>query len=431
MVGWEIITLVLFGMVLLFLATGIPVAVALGISGIISAYIFLGNVGLTRYVFWEANTHFVLLAVPLFVFMGEVLLYGGLSDRLYDGSAALLGRLPGGLLHANIVSCAIFSAISGSSVATSATIGTIAIPQLEKRGYDSRISRGSLAAGGTLGILIPPSIALIIYGAMTGQNIALLFIAGILPGIMLAALFMLYILVRVITRPQLAPKPEKMSLKRRVLSIISMWPIAVIMLMVLGGIYMGVVTPTEAAAVGAFLALFFAGVYRRLNWATLKKCLLAAVKTNAMIMFIYSAALMLAATMGILRVTDNILLLVSSLPISPLAVLMLIYFMYLVMGSFMDTLAMMVFTLPFVFPIISNLGFDPIWFGVVLVILVELGCLTPPVGINVYVIHGLFPDRPMSEVFMGIIPFFFMMLVGLAIVTVFPQIATWLPATMG
>lgn len=428
--SWEIIIIVVLGLVLLLLVTGMPVAAAMGLSGIIGAYIFLGTLGVTKYVPWDATVSFILLAVPLFVFMGEVLLHSGISNKLYAGSAALLAALPGGLLHANIGGCAIFSAISGSSLATAATVGTVAIPELEKRGYDVKLSLGSLAAGGTLGILIPPSISLIIYGAMVGENIGKLFMAGIFPGILLAALFMLYILIRAIIQPKVAPIPERMSLNRRFFHIIGMWPIIVIMSLVLGGIYLGIMTPTEAAAIGSFLALLFAALYRRLNWTMLKKCLLSTVKTNAMIMFIWAAALILVATLSVLRVTDNILFWVDSLGLPPLAVLMVIYVMYLILGCFMDSLAMMVLTLPIIFPIIVNLGFDSIWFGVVLVILVEMGLITPPVGINVYVIHGLRPDRPMSEVFIGIIPFFLMMVVGLALVTVFPQIATWLPSVM-
>lgn len=427
---WAVATLVIFGMVFLFLFIGMPVAGGLGIAAIIGGIIFLGKFGIAAYVPWEVGDSFVLTAIPLFIFMGEVLLRSGLSIRLYDGAAAVLGRLPGGLLHANIGSCAIFAAISGSSLATAATIGTVALPELEKRGYENKIACGSLAAGGTLGILIPPSISMIIIGAMTEQSIAKLFIAGVFPGIMLVGLFISYIVVRVIIQPQLAPPFEKIPLKRRALNIISMWPVMVIMLFVLGGIYLGVTTPTEAAAVGAFMAMVFALIYRKLNWLTLKASLLGAVKITAMLLFIIVGAMILSGILGLLKVPFKMVAWVASLPFPPLAILIGIYIMYLFLGCFLDGLALVVLTVPIVFPIIRELGFDTVWFAVALVILVECCLLTPPVGTNVYVIHGLRPGRPMSEVILGAMPFFFMMLVGLAIITAFPIIATWLPSTM-
>jgi len=427
---WAVATLVIFGMVFLFLFIGMPVAGGLGIAAIIGGIIFLGKFGIAAYVPWEVGDSFVLTAIPLFIFMGEVLLRSGLSIRLYDGAAAVLGRLPGGLLHANIGSCAIFAAISGSSLATAATIGTVALPELEKRGYENKIACGSLAAGGTLGILIPPSISMIIIGAMTEQSIAKLFIAGVFPGIMLVGLFMSYIVVRVIIQPQLAPRFETIPLKRRALNIIRMWPVMVIMLFVLGGIYLGVTTPTEAAAVGAFMAMVFALIYRKLNWLTLKASMLGAVKITAMLLFIIVGAMILSGMLGLLKVPFKMVAWVASLPFPPLAILIGIYIMYLFLGCFLDGLALVVLTVPIVFPIIRELGFDTVWFAVALVILVECCLLTPPVGTNVYVIHGLRPGRPMSEVILGAMPFFFMMLVGLAIITAFPIIATWLPGTM-
>lgn len=427
---WAVATLVIFGMVFLFLFIGMPVAGGLGIAAIIGGILFLGNFGLAAYVPWEVGDSFVLTAIPLFIFMGEVLLRSGLSIRLYDGAAAVLGRLPGGLLHANIGSCAIFAAISGSSLATAATIGTVALPELEKRGYDNKIACGSLAAGGTLGILIPPSISMIIIGAMTEQSIAKLFIAGVFPGIMLVGLFISYIVVRVIIQPQLAPPFETIPMKRRALNIIRMWPVMVIMLFVLGGIYLGVTTPTEAAAVGAFMAMVFALIYRKLNWQTLKASMLGAVKITAMLLFIIVGAMILSGMLGLLKVPFKMVAWVASLPFPPLAILIGIYIMYLFLGCFLDGLALVVLTVPIVFPIIRELGFDTVWFAVALVILVECCLLTPPVGTNVYVIHGLRPGRPMSEVILGAMPFFFMMLVGLAIITAFPIIATWLPSTM-
>ena len=430
MIPWYILGIIAFGLVFLFLFSGVPVAASLGIIGLLTAALFLGHVEALGYACWNICTQFILVAIPLFIFMGQILLHSGISDRLYSGASALLGKLPGSLLHANIASCAVFAAISGSSVATAATIGTVAIPELEKRGYQPKIVLGSLAAGGTLGILIPPSICMIIYGAMAEESVGQLFIAGVFPGIMLTLLFMGYVLVRVITQPRIAPAFEGMHWKQRSLSILSMWPVAIIMFMVLGGIYLGIVTPTEAAALGSFTALVFALAYRKLNWQIMKGILRDTAKTTAYIMFLVVGAQLLTGTLSMLRVPDNAVLWVASLAVSPMLVLMFIYLLYLFLGCFMDGISMMVVTLPVIVPILNSLGFDLIWFGVALVILVEMAMLTPPVGLNVYVIHGLRPDRPMSEVFRGIIPFFFMMLLGLIIVTIFPIIATWLPGTM-
>lgn len=427
---WNIITLAVFGLILVCLFMGIPVAAGLGVVGVLGAYFLLGTGGMAAFTPWQVGSSFILSAIPLFVFMGKLLLYGGLSERLYDGSAALVGRIRGGLLHANIVSCAIFAAVSGSSVATAATIGTIAIPALEKRGYETRLTLGSLAAGGTLGILIPPSIPLIVYGVMVEESIGDLFLAGFLPGIMLALLFMIYIWVRVTLQPKLGPTFELIPLKRRVVSVISMWPIIVIIVIILGGIYTGVFTPTEAAAVAASAALIFTLVYRRMTWAILRKCLLDAVKTSSMVIFIIIGANIVAGTLGLLRVPASMATWVISLELPPLTILVFIFLMYIFLGCFFDGLSMMVLTLPVVFPIIVELGFDPIWFGIALVVLIEMAALTPPVGLNLYTIHGLRPDRPMGEVIQGSLPFFLLMCIALAILTAFPTIATWLPSTI-
>jgi len=271
---------------------------------------------------------------------------------------------------------------------------------------------------------------MIIYGAMAEESVGQLFIAGVFPGIMLSLLFMTYIAARVMTKPELAPTYERIPWKQRALPIISMWPVAIIMFVVLGGIYLGVTTPTEAAALGAVISLVFALVYRKLNWQIMRGILRDTVKSTSYIMFLVVGAQLLTGTLSILRVPDNAVLWVTSLAVSPLVVLIFIYILYLFLGCFMDGISMMVVTLPVIVPILNSLEFNLIWFGVALVILVEMAMLTPPVGLNVYVIHGLRPDRPMSEVFRGIVPFFLCMLLGLIIVTAFPDIATWLPGTM-
>jgi len=422
---------VIFGLVFLLIFTGLPVAACLALGGVIGAAIFIGNITILQYAPFQLLTLFILIAIPLFIFMGQIMLHSGMGSFLYQGCTALLRKVPGSLLHVNIVSCAIFAAVSGSSVATAATIGTVAIPELEQRGYDKPMLFGSLAAGGTLGILIPPSCAMIVYGAAVGESVGRLFIAGILPGILLAGLFMVYIAIRVIRQPHLTGEAiAAMTFKESVLAILAMWPVAFIMLIVLGGIYLGVATPTETAAAGCIAALVIALVYRRLTWATFLRALRDAVKISSYILFIMLGAIILSCTLSTLRVTDSVITLVTDMEVPRLVILLGVYLVYLFLGCFMDGISMMVLTLPFCFPVILELGYDPIWFGVAVVIMNEAALLTPPVGINVYTIHGLRPEYPMSGVFKGSMPFLLMMIVGLTIITAYPIIATWLPSTM-
>ena len=427
---WYEIALSVFGLILLFLITGIPVAVALGFVGILSAYLFLGRMGIVEYAAWQMSSSFVLGAIPLFIFMGQLLLHGGVSQRLYEGSTALTGKTKGGLLQTNIIACAIFAAISGSSVATSATIGAMAIPEMEKRKYDRRLTLGSLAAGGTLGILIPPSTALIIYGVIVEESIGDLFVAGVLPGIMLSFLYMCYIWVRVLFRPGLAPSFVTMAAKERFKKILLMWPVVLIIAVILFGIYFGIMTPAEAAAIGASMALGFTIAYRRLTWEVLRDSLIGTVKTTSMLIFIMVSASIIGGTLALLRIPDLLAAWVISLSVHPVLILVIIYIMYIVLGCFIDAVSMIVMTLPIVFPIIVSLGYDPVWFGIIVVILVEIAMITPPIGLNVYTIHGIRPDQPLSDVIMGSLPFMGIMILALALLTAFPDIATWLPSTM-
>jgi len=304
--SWAEITLLVFGLIVVLLFMGVPVAAGLGLVAMFSAFFLLPAGGGIGYVPWNVSSSFVLTSIPLFVFMGEVFLYGGLSEQLYYGSSALVSRFPGGLLHSNIFSCAIFAAVSGSSVATAAAIGTIAIPELKKRGYDERMLLGSLAAGGTLGILIPPSIPLIIYGALVGEFVGALFMGGVFPGIMMALIFMAYIAFRAKINNKIAPRIEQMSIKESILRAINIWPVVVIIIMILGGIYRVITTPTEAAALGASVALVFTLAYRRMNWQKLWWSFLGAVRISTMVLFIIIAATMVAEILALLRVPADL-----------------------------------------------------------------------------------------------------------------------------
>jgi C4-dicarboxylate transporter, DctM subunit len=425
-------TLLLLTPLLVLLLLGQHIAFALLLSAFLGYYFLLGGplpgtIGVTAF---NLTYNFVLTAIPLFIFMGEIILRTGFSLKLYHGLARWFQLLPGGLLHSNIAACSVFSAVCGSSVATAAAIGTVALPELEKRGYDGRLSAGSLAAGGTLGPLIPPSIALIIYGVITQTSIVRLFMAGVLPGLLLAALFMAYIGVRVAMDRSLAPAEEHVSWRERLLGLAEIVPVACLIVVVLGGIYAGIMTPTEAAAVGALGALILAAAFRTLSWAILWVALKETARSTAFIMFIIVGAMLLGVVLANLRVPSALAEGVRAAPLTPLMVMLLIYAMYFFMGMFFDGISMMIITLPVIFPVVVALGYDPVWFGVAFVIIMEVGLLTPPVGLNLYVIYGVSKHRPFSDVAIGSAPFFVVMLVALALVHAFPQLSLWLPSAL-
>ena len=426
------VTLYLLAPLIILLLLGQHIALALLFSAFLGYYFLLGGplpgtIGVTTF---NLTYNFVLTAIPLFIFMGEIILRTGFSARLYRGLSRWFQLLPGGLLHSNIGACGLFAAVSGSSVATAAAIGTVALPELEKRKYDRKLSAGSLAAGGVLGPLIPPSIAFIIYGVITETSIVRLFMAGVFPGLLLTGMFMTYIGVRVVLDRSLVPKEEPDSWRSRVVGSVEILPIAFLMFVVLGGIYAGVMTPTEAAAVGAFGALLMAAAFRMLNrqvlWAALKE----ATRSTAFIMFIIVGAMLLGVVLANLRIPGALAKMVLDADLTPLMVMLAIYAIYFVMGIFFDGISMMIITLPVIFPVVVAVGYDPVWFGVAFVIIMEVGLLTPPVGLNLYVIHGISKHRPFSEVALGSAPFFVVMLVALAIVHAFPQLSLWLPSVL-
>ena len=313
---------------------------------------------------------------------------------------------------------------------TAAAIGTVALPELEKRQYDRKLSAGSLAAGGVLGPLIPPSIAFIIYGVITETSIVRLFMAGVFPGLLLAVMFMGYIGLRVVFNRSLVPKEETESWGNRLVGSVEILPIAFLMVVVLGGIYAGVMTPTEAAAVGAFGALLMAAGFRMLNRHVLWEALKESTRSTAFIMFIIVGAMLLGVVLANLRIPGALAKMVLDAPLTPLMVMLAIYAIYFVMGIFFDGISMMIITLPVIFPVVVAVGYDAVWFGVAFVIIMEVGLLTPPVGLNLYVIHGISKHRPFSEVAIGSAPFFMVMLVALAIVHAFPQLSLWLPSVL-
>ncbi len=411
---------------------GVPIVFALGTIAVGSLY--FANPSLLLAVgqlTWDGLTSFILGAIPMFIFMGYLLFESGLSKRIYDGIYPLMDRLlPGGLLHSNIVVGAAFAACSGSSLASCATIGTVALPEMEKRGYDRGIAAGSVAAGGTLGILIPPSISLIVFGAMTDQSIGQLFLGGVIPGIILTAAYMLYIALRIRLSPTLVSgdvTARKQSWQACFRSLAKTWPVVVLFVGVLGSIYSGIATPTESAAIGCALTFAIAAVHRLLNRDVMARVLAGSVKTTAMVLCIYWAAKLMGIYLTYDQITARLSAVVLDLGLSPFATLLALVLFYLVLGMLMDGLAAMVMTLPLTFPIVVSLGFDPIWYGVLLTMLIECGLLTPPVGMNLFILQGLRPEYPFGVLVRGAFPFFVALLVVVAAVTAFPGLVTYLP----
>ena len=411
------------------IALSLPIAVVLGSLALFLdlTYSFLPIQIALGEVFWVHSINFILIAIPLFILMGELLLRSGISDKMYAAMIQWLSWLPGGLMHANIGTCAMFAATSGSTVATVATIGTTALPQIERRGYNARLFLGSLAAGGTLGILIPPSINMIVYGYLTDTSVPQLFLAGIIPGITLAILYMLVVLVACLIRPDWDGAPVETNWQARFATIGDLGPPLVLFLVVVGSIYAGWATPTEAAALGVLAALALAAWNRRLNWVMLKAAMQGTIRTSSMLLLIVIIALYLNfvfASVGLVRQVNEFIL---QLGWSPLATMLFIIGVYVVMGMFMETLSMMVLTVPLITPVVVSLGYDTVWFGVLVVLLCEMAILTPPIGVLCYVIQGLRRRGTLNDVFIGVTPFILAIVVMLGIMLLFPGLALYLP----
>lgn len=416
--------------------SGTPIAFALGLIAVGSVFLGFGSslMPALGMLAWDGLASFVLVAIPLFIFMGFILFESGMSTRIYAGIFPLLDRIiPGGLLHTNIVVGAVFAACSGSSVASTATIGSVALPEMESRGYEGKIALGSVAAGGTLGVLIPPSVVMIIYGAMTQTSISKLFIGGIAPGLILSGAYMVYIYLKIRFQPQLVQtnqKVEKLPWKNCIIEVLRVWPTLILIVGVLGSIYLGFGTASEAAAIGCALAIILALCYRKLTWEVLMRSFHGAVRTNSMLLFIYLGATLMGVYMSNSGMTMSIAMWVTGLNLPPLATFAGIGAMYLILGMIMDGLAAIVITLPIIFPIITKLGFDPVWFGVVLTMFGECALLTPPVGMNLFIIQGLRPEYPFNDIIKGSLPFFVVLITVIIIMIAFPEIILFLPRSM-
>jgi len=480
-----------FGMMSAFFMGGLYVAGALGaIALILMKFFNISNPNLWNIMgnrAWEGSTSFILIAIPLFILMGELVLRSGVADRMYNVLSRWLVFIPGGLIHSNIASCAVFAACAGSSVATAATISRVALPSFRQRGYNERLVIGSLAAGGTLGILIPPSIGLVLYGLIVGESIGRLFLAGFVPGVILAVTFMLMIMIAAKIWPGIAPKEEMVSWRLRFLGLFSLLPIGFLIFAVLGSIYFGFATPTEAAAAGVtgafFLALvgnsgmlvisLAASVLRRLPRLPavararlddvqiarpimpgdiqrnidymvrlLKESFLSMARTSAMILLILMAAFTLQFAFASVRISVDMAEWVAAFELSQLQLVLVLVVFYLVLGTFMESYSMMLTTLPILIPVLSDANVDKVWFGIIMVILLEAAQISPPQGMALYVLHGARrdSDKEMAEyegvlaqtgtindVFVGVLPFMVCMFVVIGLVIAFPELATWLP----
>lgn len=425
------ITLIVISGFLVLLFLGMPVFGALGSASVAGILMVQGvrGLGAVPGVIYDRLAVFPLVAVPLFILMGEIIFHSGIGANIFTACNRWFNRLPGSIGMASVAACAIFSALCGVSVAGAATIGSFAIPEMLRRGYDKSLATGCVAASGGLALLIPPSVALILYGVVGDESVGKLFIAGIVPGIVLAGLMMGYIFIIGVVRPDLAPRGESdVSWKMRFDSLLQIWPVLLLIILVLGSIYKGIATPTEAAAVGCVGALVLAFLRRKLDWKTFRTILRSTISTSAMIMLIFASALLFGYVLTRLQVPQELAGFVAHLDMPNWVVLFCIFALIYIMGMFMDVVSVILISTPILLPIILQMGYSSLWFGIVMAIACEIGTETPPVGLNLFVIKGVSPPSvSLMDIIKGAIPFALVETVGLVIFIVFPELVLWLP----
>jgi C4-dicarboxylate transporter DctM subunit len=418
----------------LFLILGSGVWIGLTLSGVawIGMQLFSSRAAgdAMAVTIWGSSSSWTLTALPLFVWMGEILFRTKLSESMFKGLAPWVSRLPGGLLHTNVIGCTIFAAVSGSSAATCATIGKMTLPELAKRGYPEDITIGSLAGAGTLGLLIPPSIIMIVYGVSADVSIAKLFIAGVFPGLLLASLFSGYLIVWALMNKDKIPPPDAaMSFGQKIYESRHLIPVVLLIGAVLGSIYAGIATATEAAAIGVVGSLVLSLVQRSMSWTTFKESLLGATRLYCMIALILAGAAFLTLSMGYIGLPRHLAEYVSSLGLSPFLLILALSLFYIILGCFLDGISMVVLTMGVILPTVQTAGLDLIWFGIFVVIVVEMAQITPPVGFNLFVLQGM-TKKEITYIARVTLPFFFLMCGMVLLLWFFPQIATWLPGKM-
>ena len=417
---------------ILLIFSRMHIGIAMGLVGFIGFACILGwdkALGLLKTVPYTTFASKDMSVIPLFILMGSFGFASGMSEDLYRAIHKFLGHLKGGLAMATVVACACFAAISGSSLATAATLGRVAMPEMKKHNYHASLATGAIAAGGSIGILIPPSVILIIYGIITEQSIAELFLAGFIPGVLEAVFYILTIIFLTRRNPQLGPAGPRCTTTEKLASLSKIWEVVVLFVVVIGGIYTGIFTPTEAAGIGAFGALCFALMRRKMTWESFKLSLSGTINTTGMLFLIVLGAMILGYFFSISRLPFELATFVSSLPVNRYVILVLILFVVLLLGCIMDSLAIVLLTVPVFFPIIQELGFHPVWFGIIVVRVTEMGLITPPVGLNVYIIQGITGER-METVFRGVLPFIVADVCEIILLILIPQLSLFLPSLM-
>ncbi|MCB2100506.1 MAG: TRAP transporter large permease [Rhodobacterales bacterium] len=434
-------SLIGFAVLLFLIAIKVPIAFAMGLVGFVGFGLlnsFPAAFKLASSVTYETGLSYGLSVVPLFILMGNFVTRAGLSDELYGASNAFLGHRKGGLSMATVVACGGFSAVCGSSLATAATMAKVAMPSMRKFGYADSLATGSIAAGGTLGILIPPSVILVIYGIMTEQDIGKLFMAGVMPGLLGILCYLGAVQATIMLNPEAGPRGERVSWSDRFKALRGIWGVLLLFLLVMGGIYGGVFTPTEAAGVGASGAFFFALLRRRLTWGVMAEVLGDTVRSTAMIFSVLIGALMFSLFINLADLPTALSDMVMSMNVPPMGVMLMIIAVYVVLGTVLESLSMILLTVPVFYPLVSGMvfpGVDPqmvlIWFGIVVVVVTEISLITPPVGLNVFVLKGVLPEVRTSTIFKGVTPFWIADIVRLTLLVVFPWVTLWLPSVMG
>lgn len=420
---------ILFGLI----AISVPIAAVIGVLALILAYqyspmpLYLA----AGDIFWTNSISFILIAVPLFILMGEILLRSGIAERMYTALSKWISWLPGGLMHSNIGACTMFAATSGSSIATAATVGTVAMPQIRKKGYNGPLFMGTLAAGGTLGILIPPSINMIVYALLTDTSVPRLYLAGFVPGIILAGLFMATVVVACTLKKEWGGTETASSWRERFRSLPDLLPPLGLFLVVVGSIYAGIATPTEAASLGVVAALVLAAWNRTLSLDMILAALESTMRTTAMVMLIVLAAIFLNFVLAVVGLTDLLSDFINGLGLSPMQTMIVIVLAFILLGCFMEAFSLMLIATPLLAPIVADLGFDLVWFGILMMLMLETALITPPIGVNLYVIQGVRGTGSINEVILGALPFLLALFAMIALLLIFPQIALWLPAVFG
>jgi C4-dicarboxylate transporter DctM subunit len=415
------------------LVLGVPIAFSMAVVGIVGTAMVAGfpqTLAQITLISWDKGSDFIIVCIPLFVFMGQLTSSTGIASELYEFLQRWMGRLPGGLAIASVFACGAFGAVTGSSVACVATMGSIIYPEMKKLKYDVKLASGCLAASGTLGILIPPSLAFAFYGILTDTSIAALFIAGIIPGIITILVFTAIILILCIRNPKLAPIGPSFTWKERLVSLKGVLPVVIIFLLVIGTLYGGVCTATEAAGIGSAGVILVSLAMRKLTWQNFRKALGDTGVTSAFIFAILIGGYLLSRFLVVTNISQLLIDSITALNMSKYLFILFLTILYLILGCILDVFGMVILTLPFVFPIAISLGIDPIWFGVFLVIMTEVALITPPVGVNVFIMRQIATDVPMGKIFMGVMPFLVGEFVVLGILVLFPKIATWLPKMM-